>query len=63
MTQQANETLNDLSYENESELVDLLPATAQEADVKGGGWGASMYQYAYNDPNVRPPAAGSLVKP
>ena len=71
--QQANKTPNDLSHENVGELVDLLPTTAQESDIKGGpeysaiafvgGWGSSMYQYAYNDPNVRPPAAGSLVKP
>jgi len=45
--------------------VDDLPLTeARETSVKAGGWGASMYQYAHNDPSYsRPPVADSLVRP
>jgi len=70
MTQQANETPNDLSHDNAGELADLRPTKTQEADIKGGdasdfsaivfvgGWGASM-----SNPPVRPLAAGALTKP
>ena len=58
-----NETVAEDSTQA-GEVEDLPLTTIQDQDVKAGGWGSSMYQYAYNDPNYsRPPAAGTLTRP
>jgi hypothetical protein len=63
-----NETMAE-DADNKIEFDDLSLAEAQASDIKAGitfvgGWGASAYQYAYNDPNAsRPSAVGNLVRP